>query len=373
MNIALIVPGGVDRSGEYRVIPALLALIKRLSSRHGIHVFALTQEEEPGTWELAGARIQNLAYARGRLRSVRAICEQHRTSRFDLIHAIWSGSCSLLAMTAARLLRVPFIVHVAGGELVRLPEIQYGGRLSWRGRAREAVVLRAASAVTAASDPVVTSLAQLGIPAQRIPLGVDLETWPPREPERRARDQPARVIHVASLNRVKDQATLLRAMSSLAAADVAFHLDVVGEDTLNGEIQALAAQLGLSERLTFHGFLPQRLLRSLVATAHLMIVSSRHEAGPLVVLEAAVVGVPTVGTEVGHIAEWAPEAARSVAVGDAPSLARTINELLDDEDLRMRLARAAFERAIKEDADQTAESFESLYAEVLASGQGSLP
>ncbi len=38
-----------------------------------------------------------------------------------------------------------------------------------------------------------------------------------------------------------------------------------------------------------------------------MIISSRHEAGPLAVLEAAVKGVPTVGTAVGHIAEWAPQ------------------------------------------------------------------
>lgn len=366
MNIALIVPGGVDRSGEYRVIPALLALIKRLSSRHVVHVFALTQGEEPGIWDLAGATIHNLAYTHGRLRSVRAIVAQHRSSRFDVIHAIWSGSCALLAMTAARLLRIPFVVHIAGGELVSLPAIQYGGRLSWRGRAREAVVLRAASAVTAASDPIIESLANLGFPAQRIPLGVDLDTWPPREPVRRAPDQPAKLIHVATLNRVKDQGTLLRAMSALASEGIRFHLDIVGEDTLDGEIQALAAELGLSDRITFHGFLPQRLLRPLVEAAHLMIVSSRHEAGPLVALEAAVVGVPTVGTAVGHISEWAPDAARSVAVADAPNLARASSDLLADEDLRMRIARAAFARATKEDAEQTAASFEALYAEVLA-------
>lgn len=31
MRIALVVPGGVDQSGEYRVIPVLLALIGRLA------------------------------------------------------------------------------------------------------------------------------------------------------------------------------------------------------------------------------------------------------------------------------------------------------------------------------------------------------
>ena len=44
MRIALLVPGGVDRTGEHRVIPAVIALIERLSARHDVLVFALTQE-----------------------------------------------------------------------------------------------------------------------------------------------------------------------------------------------------------------------------------------------------------------------------------------------------------------------------------------
>jgi glycosyltransferase involved in cell wall biosynthesis len=48
----------------------------------------------------------------------------------------------------------------------------------------------------------------------------------------------------------------------------------------------------------------QRQLRPIVEAADLMILSSCHEAGPLVMLEAAVAGVPTVGTAVGHIREW---------------------------------------------------------------------
>ena len=60
IKIALVVPGGVDRSGEYRVIPALLALIKRLALEDEIHVFALAQETVPGSWDLLGARVHNM-------------------------------------------------------------------------------------------------------------------------------------------------------------------------------------------------------------------------------------------------------------------------------------------------------------------------
>jgi len=101
---------------------------------------------------------------------------------------------------------------------------------------------------------MIEALARLGINAQRLPLGVDLNVWPRREPVRRDVNRPARLIHVASLNRVKDQPTLLRALASLSASGLEFEMDIVGEDTLKGEIQKLAAQLGLSGRVRFHGF-----------------------------------------------------------------------------------------------------------------------
>jgi glycosyltransferase involved in cell wall biosynthesis len=366
VKIALVVPGGVDRSGEYRVIPALLALIARLSVHDEIHVFALHQEPLPARWDLLGARVHNIGAANTRLRAVRAICAEHRTSAFHLVHSIWSGAPGLVAVAAAGILRLPSLIHVGGGELVAIGDIGYGGRLGWKGRVREAAVLRAATVVTAPSAPMIEALARLGIAATRLPLGVDLDIWPPREPVRRDLGKPARLIHAASLNRIKDQSTLLRALALLSESGTNFEMDIVGEDTLQGEIQALAVQLGLSQKVRFHGFLPQRQLLPLVEQAHLMIISSRHEAGPLAVLEAGVKGVPTVGTAVGHIAEWAPHAAASVPVGDSAALARMTAEVMSDEDRRLRIAREAVRRATQEDANYTARSFQAIYASLVA-------
>jgi glycosyltransferase involved in cell wall biosynthesis len=201
---------------------------------------------------------------------------------------------------------------------------------------------------------------------RRVPLGVDLETWPPREPIARETNAPARLIHVASLNTVKDQPTLLRALARLAADGVQFHADIVGADTLGGRVQALARDLGLAQRTTFHGFRTHAELHSLVEQAHVNLVSSSHEAGPLVVLEAAALGVPTAGTAVGHIAEWAPAAALAAPPGDAPALAAAIRRLLDDEALRLRMAAKARRRSLAEDADHTTAEFERLYAELGA-------
>ena len=361
MRIALVVPGGVDRSGEYRVIPALLALIRRLARENDLHVIALNQEAEPAEWEWGGARIHNVGSRSTRLNALRLLHALHREAPLDVIQAIWSGVCGFVGVTAGQLLRVPSAVHIAGGELIALSNISYGGRLTRRGRIREALVLRGASAVTAASAPIVSSVEALGFRALRIPLGVDLQTWPARGPVRRRPGERAKLLHVASLNGVKDQPTLLRALAEISKAGVEFDLDIVGEDTLHGEIQALAARLGLAERAHFHGFMTQRQLRPLVEKADLMLLTSRHEAGPLAVLEAAVVGVPTVGTSVGHLVEWAPNAAVSVAVGNWEALALAIRRVLGDEDLRLSIAGEAMRRAVSEDADYTAWRFRRLH------------
>lgn len=365
MRIALVVPGGVDRTGEYRVIPALLALISRLSRHNDVQVFALRQELHAGEWDLAGAHIYNIGAGRTVLRAIRTIQTVHRARPFDLVHTIWSGWGGIIAVAAGKILGIPSLIHIAGGELASLPDIGYGGRLTWRGRLRETLTLRAASLITAASTPVIESLSEMGFRARRVPLGVDLDVWPPREPARRNPKRPARLIHVASLNRVKDQSTLLRALASLMRSGLNFQVDVIGEDTLHGEIQSLTVQLGLSDRVRFRGFLPQRQLRPFVEAADLMILSSRHETGPLVMLEAAAAGVPTVGTAVGHIREWSPDAAVSVPVGDWARLGTAVAQILGDEDQRLRIAHEAQQRAVREDADFTADRFQVLYASLV--------
>lgn len=363
MKIAVVVPGGVDRSGEVKVVPALLALLERLAVQNEVHVFALRQEPRPARWMLRGAHVHNIGGGRGPglvVRAVWAFREEHRRGAFDVVQAIWSGSAGVVAVAAARWLGVRSAVHVAGGELVALADIGYGGRLGWRGRLREAWVLRHADRLTAASAPVLSQLAALGHAAQRVPLGVDLRHWSPRAPQARAPGEPLRLVQMASLNRVKDLGCLLRAMARVPGVV----LDVVGEDTLGGEMQALAAQLGVAGRVRFHGFLAQAALQPLVASAHIGVVTSRHEAGPLAALEAAVLGLAVIGTAVGHLVEWAPQAALVVPPGDDVGLAALINRLAQDEALRLRLAEAAQQRALAEDADVTHALFSRLHAEL---------
>ncbi|HUL48496.1 MAG TPA: glycosyltransferase family 4 protein [Gemmatimonadales bacterium] len=365
MKVGLVVIGGVARAPEHGHIPCLHWLIERLARRSDVHVFSLYGAPHPDRYPLHGATVHHIGGRPTRTRGLAAVLREHWRGPFDVFHAFWANPPGVIAAMAGALLARPVLLHLAGNELVALPDIHYGGALTRRGRFWTRLALRRASTITAASEPMLASLRTLGFTGSRVPLGVDLSRWPTREPRRRS-DRAARLVHVGSLNGVKDQEVLLEAARQLTARGVDFRLDIVGADTVNGRLEHLADALGLGGRVQFHGYLPHPRLYPIVGDADLLWMSSRHEAGPVAVLEAAVLGVPTVGTSVGHIAEWAPDAAVAVPIGDAAALAVETEGLLRDDARRLTLAREAQRRALACDADWTAARFAQLYDALIA-------
>jgi glycosyltransferase involved in cell wall biosynthesis len=167
---------------------------------------------------------------------------------------------------------------------------------------------------------------------------------------------------VASLNPVKDQTTLLEAFRLVLERQPHCRLDIVGEDTMRGALQRRADALGLSNAVVFHGFLPSDQLVALYQQAHLFVLSSRHEAANVALLEAAACGTPAVGTRVGYLADWT--FAPTVAPGDPHALAGVILDVLDNPDRAAAIAAAARQWATTHDADWTAAAFERLYQEL---------
>lgn len=351
MKIAIVVPGGVDRSGTHRVIPALLWLIERLAVADEVHVFALQQEKLPARWPLLGAQVHNAGARPRRLRTLGQMLGEHRRGRFDIVHAFWAGGPGVAAGLFSRLTGVPVLLTLPGGDLSAMPDIGYGARLTRRGRFWVDLAVRQATRVIVPSEWMRSQAAALGIDATCIRYGVALDQWPVRAPARRIPGAPLRIVQVANLNRVKDQETLLAALQMLATRGIAFELDLIGLDTLDGAVQQRCNDLGLANRVRFHGFVEHDAVRPFIERADLMVVSSRHEGVPIAALEAAVAGVPTVGTAVGQIADWAPDAAIAVPIGDAAALASAIARLADDEDERLRLAANAQAFAVEHDGD----------------------
>lgn len=363
MKIAILTPGGVDRSGTERVIPCLLWLIERLvQNGDEIHIFALRQETQPGRWPLLGASVHDAG--RSLRRALGQVIAEHQRGHFAVLHAMWASPAGVVAGAAGKFLRVPVLLHLLGGDLVRIPDIGYGGLLTTRGCAAASFAVRTADRVAVLSAASGRQVHGLGIKAERVPLGVALDRWPIIAPRRRTPSAPAKLLHVASLNRVKDQITLLNAIAGLQSSGLTFRLDIIGEDTLDGAVHRHCGALGLAHCVRFHGFLQHHAMRPFFEQADLHIIASRSETGPVTVLEAAVAGVPSVGTRVGHLADWAPRAAGVVEPGDAAALAHVVARVLENEEERLGLATAAQALAIDENADATTKRVREIYAEL---------
>jgi glycosyltransferase involved in cell wall biosynthesis len=136
---------------------------------------------------------------------------------------------------------------------------------------------------------------------------------------------------VASLQPIKDHATLLRAVARLRGEFPALRLVLVGAD--NGslaELRALVVELGIGDQVNFAGLRP-----SLPTWHHLFDVStltSVSEGLPNSVLEAMAAGRPVVATDVGALRDAVAEGETGhlVRAGDDAALADRIAGLLRD-------------------------------------------
>lgn len=102
------------------------------------------------------------------------------------------------------------------------------------------------------------------------------------------------LVSIGRLTEQKDQATLLRAYASSGAVKT-HHLVLVGDGETRGALHVLARELGISARVHFAGAMANPY--PVLAGAALLVLSSRWEGCPNVILEALSLGVPVVATD----------------------------------------------------------------------------
>jgi glycosyltransferase involved in cell wall biosynthesis len=159
-------------------------------------------------------------------------------------------------------------------------------------------------------------------------------------PELRAEPglEPPRLIMVARMEKQKDHATLLRALARLRHRP--WTLDLVGDGPTRPAVAALAAELGLEERVRFLG---SRLdVPRCLARAQVFLLISLWEGFPRSILEAMRAGLPVVATDVAGVGEAVADGESGLLVGsgDVASLADRLDGLLADPERREALGRA---------------------------------
>lgn len=375
MRIGLITPG-FSASEQDWCIPALRDLVVALSARLELTVFALRYPHVDARYRVFGVPVRSFGGAdthgwrRGGLlaRAVAAIRTMLRAGQLDGVHALWAHEPGLVATLGCAGTRQRSVVSLLGGELVALPNIDYGGQLSRFNRWAIGWSLRSAAAVTVGSE----TLRQVGVrggwPAHswhHVPLGVDTGRFQPRPG---ACDGPAIdgdpcLLQIGSLIPVKGYELLLDAFATIVRRLPGARLHVVGEGPLRQRLHDRVERLGLGAAVQFHGAVEHDRMPSLYRQADVAIVSSLFESQSVVAIEAAACGCAVFGTDVGVLPQL--DGALVCTSRDAGTFASELLSLVADRDqLRRRGERCRRWVLRHADVEGTADTLLQLYRQV---------
>jgi len=142
-----------------------------------------------------------------------------------------------------------------------------------------------------------------------------------------ARPDASDLVFMGELRPVKGVDVLIEAIAILKRSGRRVTATLVGSGPEREALQLQVGRLGLSPDVCFKTAMPARQALTL---GRIMVVPSRAESLPYVVLEAAAAEKPLITTKVGGIPEiYGPLSDALVPAEDAPALARAIAETLD--------------------------------------------
>lgn len=266
----------------------------------------------------------------------------------DVIHAHFAVD-GLFATPIASRLGLPLLVTLHGYD-VQISDAAFlkSGKVAQIAAVvRRGALGRRASRFLCVSEAIRRRAVEKGFPEEKLAihyLGVDTSALQESQVA-----EPGLIVQVGRLVEKKGTDYLIRALQILKARGVAARVVVVGGGDRLETLTALARSLGVDDLITFKGAVPHAETldwmrrASVIAVPSVTAADGDAEGLPIVVLEAGALGKPVIGfassgipeaVETGHTGLLAPER-------EVEQLAASLEAALTDDDLRVRLGKAA--------------------------------
>jgi colanic acid/amylovoran biosynthesis glycosyltransferase len=305
----------------------------------------------------------------GDSRAYRRLLEHQHPS---LIHAHF-GIEGVYALQLAGRLQIPLVTTFHGFDATLRTHALLGSPAWFRYPLLRRKLAREGDLFLCASSFIRERVLAMGFPESRTHthyIGVDCRAIRLRED---IEERPV-ILHVARLVEVKGTRYLLRAFATVARRYDGVQLLIIGDGPLRRSLQALAASVGVRDRVQFLGALPHAEVLSWMRKAAMLVLpgirtaTGRVEGLGMVLLEAAATGLPVIGSRVGGIPECILEGRTGFLVPerDEAALAERMGDLLEDTVKRRQMGtegRALIERRF--DIHRQTEALENLYDTLL--------
>jgi phosphatidylinositol alpha 1,6-mannosyltransferase len=237
-----------------------------------------------------------------------------------------------------------------------------GYRIAWKDLGR---IFGRADVVTAPTPRAVELLHRLAGLTEAFPVscGIDADYYH-SAPEP---DPVPSVLFVGRMDQEKRVDELIKAFAALPPGLPAT-LDLIGDGPERGAWTALVTELGIADRVRFHGFVPEAALVEAYARAAVFCMPGIAELQSLVTLEAMASATPVIAANAMALPHLVRPGRNGwlFRPGDVSQLTAQLTTLLSDADLRKRMGAASRELVGEHAISATIDRFEGIYLDVIA-------
>jgi 1,2-diacylglycerol 3-alpha-glucosyltransferase len=174
------------------------------------------------------------------------------------------------------------------------------------------------------------------------------------------------LISVGRLAAEKNWETLLQAFAKVYAEHPDVRLILIGDGPARESLQALAAELGIAERVTFTGSLPFDQVPAYLKAADVFSFASVTETQGLVTIEAMAAGLPVVSVDGSGTRDIVEHGKQGFLVENDPeALANGLNQLLSDPSQMKRFHHNALKKAKTFDVNLLTKQIVSVYEQAI--------
>jgi glycosyltransferase involved in cell wall biosynthesis len=300
-----------------------------------------------------------------------------RRRRPDVLHThtAKAGAAGRLAALSSGHVRPRAIVHTYHGHVL---SGYFSRRWERVFRWIERGLAPSSGTLVAVSDEVRDDLVGFGIaPARRfvvVPYGFDLPPWSDADEDARAAiraeigagEETFVVGWAGRLTPIKRPLDLIRTLRALLDREIDALLVLVGDGEDRPAVEALAADLGVSDRCRLVGF--QKIIRPWYASFDALLLTSTNEGTPVVAIEALAAARPVVATQAGGTGTVVrhDESGYLESIGDTGALAARLATLARDPELRARVgAYGAEDVRARFAVGRMADEVEAIYRRLL--------
>jgi glycosyltransferase involved in cell wall biosynthesis len=360
-KVAFIMHGGVGGGLYSQGFPPIAQLVSELAKSYQVTVFSVSsfnKDFHPENYKaFAVPRWVRPSILKWPCLLLIFFIKRTR-NKYAVLYSFWGHPAGSVAVILGKFFSTPSVVTLLGSETACLPQFNYGFMRNENEKRKMIWTCRNATRLITVSHCQAEILKVNGLIREInvIPIGTKQKDFYPLD---KKLELPLKILHVANLNEIKDQETLIRAFKMIRCK-IPSVLKIVGADFLNGQLQRLVQELNLSNDIEFVGPVAHRLLLPYFHWADTFMLTSLSEGQSVAITEAMMCGLLPIGTKVGIMHDIGAEVGIVVDIGDYSELANQTISLYHQPTEWERKRKAAFAWASQHDFDWTVQQIKSI-------------